>query len=178
MKLEQMESEFKNLREVAAFLVSEGWQVSERTVYNHGKEGRIRPNAEGLYTIKAVNKYAAVHLERKETGLKLGDEELQKKKTMAEIAYRTEQAKLAQIKRMAEEGRYIPREDAELKMAQMMALVETGMRQMEQARAAGYISLVGGDENKLADLIRALNEDHDELLNECATSREFEVTFE
>ena len=79
---------------------------------------------------------------------------------------------------MAEEGRYILREDAELKMAQMMALVEAGMRQLEQAKAAGYIALVGGDENKVADLIRAIHDDHDELLNECATTKEFFVTFE
>ena len=172
-------TEFKNLRAVARYLAEEGWQVTERTVYNHGKRGLIRPNKDtGIYEIKAVNRYAVTHLPLMETKEKLGAEDLSRKKTMAEVAKLTEQAKLAQIKRFAEEGKYIPREDLEMELAARAAILENSLKYMVQSKAAEWIEAVEGNTTLRAELIRVMNEDVDRMLNEFASTREFHVIFE
>jgi hypothetical protein len=168
---------FLNRTEVWQFLEKEGWKISKSTLYNHCNEGRLKLNRDGHYTLKAVNRYARTHLELKETGQKIGDEELQRKKTMAEVARITEQAKLAQIKRMAEEGRYIEREQVDLEMAARAATLEAGLKGMVQSRAGEWVALVEGEEKRAGDLVRDMMAVIDQTLNEFATVKEFEVIF-
>jgi len=173
------EREFKNLRAVARYLQEEGWQVAERTVYNHGRRGLIRPDKQtGMYDARHVNRYAATHLPMRETRTKLDAEDLARKKTMAEVAKLTEQAKLAQIKRFAEEGKYIPRDDLEMELAARAAVVENSIKYMVQSRAGEWIELVEGNTKRRGDLISVLNEDFDKMMNEFASTREFHVLFE
>ena len=60
-------SEFKNIREVAKYLRSKGWKVSQSTVYKHSNEGRINTDKDGVYTLKAVENYASKHLKLAKT---------------------------------------------------------------------------------------------------------------
>ena len=172
-----MKSEFKNKREVADYLIEEGWKVSRSTVYKHAAEGRIRPDANGIYTLRAVQKYARLHLMQQDTGQKIDDEELQRKKIMAEVAWKTEQARREKLKRMVEEGLYILREDLHLEFAARTATLEAGLRHMVHSSAGDWIALVDGNEKKVGDLIREINGALDALLNEYATTKEFEVIF-
>jgi hypothetical protein len=170
--------EFRNLREVAEYLKASGWKVSQSTVYKHGGEGKIRPNQEGVYSLKAVEKYAGIFLVRKETQQKIIDDELQRKKLLAEVEKLSEQARLARIKRLAEEGRYILRDDLELEMAARAASLEAGLKHIVQLRAGDWISVVTGDGKKTGDLIREMNKAIDLILNEFASMREFHIILE
>ena len=171
-------SEFKNAREVWGYLSANGWAISQRSVHAHMKDGLLKAGASGLYELKAVQKYASLHLVRKDTRMKVEDEDIQRMIKKAELKYKVEQGRLAEFNRLKEEGRYILREDSDLQMAQMMVIFDAILRQMNQTRAADYIALVDGDEAKVADLIRAMNDDADEVMNECATTKEFNVVFD
>ena len=173
-----MQMEFKNLREVSDYLRKEGWQVSQSTVYKHGNDGKIRPDVGTAYSYNAVKRYASRYLIRAETKLKINDEELQRKKTIAEVARITEQAKLAQIKRMAEVGKYILRSDLFLEMAARAAILEAGLKYMINSRAADWIEAVDGDQKKVGDLIRIMENSLNRGLNEFASITEFQVVFD
>jgi len=173
-----MQMEFKNLTEVTSYLKNEGWQVSQSTVYKHGQEGKIRPDIGKAYSLAAVKRYANRFLVLAKTKQTISDEDLQRKKLMAETARVTEQAKLAQIKRMSEEGKYILRSDLFLEMAARAATLEAGLKYMISSKAADWIEMVDGDQKKVGDLIRAMENGLNEGLNEFASTKEFQVVFE
>ena len=174
---EKVQGELANLRQVAAHLLDQGWQVSQSTVYKHGREGRIRPTADGTYPLRDVERYATVHLVRKETAEKAGSTALQDEKTQAEVDRLKEQALHARIKRLALEGKYLPREQVELELAGRAATLAAGLSFFAQARAGEIVELVGGDPARTGDLVRELTAAFDELLNEYATTKGFEVSF-
>lgn len=175
--MSEQPAEFDNLRQVADYLVAEGWKVSPSTVYKHGKEGRVRPLADGRYPRNAVEKYASVHLVRKEIGQKAVSTELQDQKVQAEVERLQEQAKHARIKRLALEGKYLPREQVEMELAAKVATLAAGLAYFAQARAGEIVELVGGDTSRIGDLVRYMTAAIDELLNEYATTRGFDVLF-
>lgn len=173
-----VKQEFKNLTEVAAFLKEQGWKVAQRTVYRHGKEGKILSDPSGIYLLKAVQKYARLHLMMTDTRKKIRDDELQRNKTAAEVDKTQEQAKLARFKREILEGKYMPREEVNLELAARAGVLQDGLRYRNRTLASDLIQAVGGDQERVADLIRALDDSDRELLNQYASMKEFEVVFE
>jgi len=170
-----MEKTFKNLKEIAAHLKTEGWKVAQSTVYEHGRTGKIRPDKGKAYSGRTVQRYAHRHLMLQQTRAKLGDDELQQRKLIAEVAKLTEHAKLAQIKRMAEEGKYILRSEVELELAGRAAVLDNRWTYQIQTEAPEIIGVVDGDPKRTGDLIRLLMDWKNDILNEFASTREFEV---
>ncbi len=171
------QNEFDNLRKVAAYLQEQEWKVSQSTVYKHAREGRLRPTADGTYPIQVVDKYAGTHLVRKETGDKVQASRVQQEKAQAEVEKLQEQAKHARIRRLALEGKYLPREQVELELAGRAAALAAGLNFFAQARAGEIVELVAGDPARTGDLVRELAAAFDEFLNEYATTKGFEVSF-
>jgi hypothetical protein len=168
---------FKNKLEIYGYLKLQGWKVAQSTLYKHCKEGRLKPDVKGVYSLKKINRYASLHLERQQTRQKIDEDDLQRKKVMAEVARITEQAKLAHIKRLAEEGRYVLREDVELELAGKAAVLETGLKAMIHARAGEFVTLVEGNEKKTGALIATLMDELNHAINEFASTREYQVIF-
>ncbi|MFC1884651.1 hypothetical protein ACFL2O_07765, partial [Thermodesulfobacteriota bacterium] len=108
-------------------------------------------------------------------GQKVDDEELQRKKLIAEVAKLNENAKLARIKRMAEEGKYVKREDVEQELAGRGIVIDQTLAFHFQTKAGQLVELVKGDPGKVSDLVRELMQIKDEILNEFASTKEFEV---
>lgn len=169
------DQEFKNLLEVSTYLDREGWKLSRSTLYKHSKEGRLKPDHEGGYSLKAVRKYAASFLMRKSDRQKMADEELQRKKTKAEIQLRQEQARLAQFKRMIEEGKYIEKDQLYLELASRAAVLDTGIKAVVQVRAEEWVAACTGDHGKIAEFTRSVLADMEDLVNNFSTTRQFHV---
>lgn len=169
---------FKNLREAVAWLKAQGWKVSQSTIYKHENDGKIRAEADGTYSGKSVLKYARSFLMLQATKEKIDDEALLRKKTMAEIRRIDEQAKLARIKRMAEEGRYILRDQFELELAARAAALESELLFMVQSRVGNWIRIVSGDFKRTQELITDVSDAVNDALNRFAGDREFHVLFE
>lgn len=170
--------QFKNLREVVAYLQGQGWKVSQSTLYKHQGEGKIKAEADGTYTLKNLMRYAKAYLITIDGKRKLDDEELQRKKTLSEIRRIEEQAKLFKIKRMAEEGRYILRDQFELELAARAAALEAALLFMVQSRVGNWIRIVSGDFHKIQDLISDVSTAVNDALDEFASEKEFHVLFE
>jgi hypothetical protein len=169
---------FKNLREVIAYLHGQGWKVSQSTLYKHQGEGKIKSEPDGTYVLKSILRYAKAYLTTREAKRKLDDEELQRKKTLAEINRIVELGKLARIKRMTEEGKYIIREQFELEVAARAAALEAALLFVVQSRVGNWIRIVAGDFHKTQDLINDVQEAVNDALNEFASEKEFHVLFD
>lgn len=169
---------FRNIREVAEHLAASGWKIRKSAVYAHAKQGKIRPDLDGGFSQKSVEKYAAAHLQRQDTLVKTADEELQRKKVRAELERIEAQTRTERMKLAKEEGRYVLREQVDLELAARAAVIEAGLRQMVMERVPEWIELVGGNQNQVGELIRQAGEDVDRLLHEFASVKEWQVLFE
>jgi len=171
-------TELESPLEVTSYLKAAGWKVSKSTLYQHVKQGKLRPDADGRFPVKAVQKYAASFLTLEETRQKVADEDLQRKKLIAEISRIQEQTKRERIKRLAEEGRYVPRDQFEMELAARASVIDTLRRNSIMTGAAERVALVGGDTSRIPDLIAFDLAQHDDEMNQFATTIEFHVLFE
>lgn len=178
VKADPATREFKNALEVAAYLKEAGWKVKKSTVYAHIKQGKLKPEEGGRFPLKAVEKYAASFLMMSDTLQKLGDEGLSRKKLKAEIERIQEQVKRERLRRLVDEGRYIPRESFELELAARAVVWDTLRRNSVMALAAERVALVAGDPKRIPDLIAFDMAQHADEMNQFATTREFHVLFE
>ena len=169
---------FETQAQVLRYLQAEGWKIKKSALSNHVHETKLKPDVNGGFTLKAVVDYARIHLARKDTLQKLEDGQLQRTKLEKEIQLRDEEIKFRKLRRMIEEGKYILKEDVFLELAARAAVLEAGYKGMLQARAGDFIEIVGGNEKKTGDLIRAMTLEYDSMLNEFAKTTGFQVVLE
>lgn len=168
--------EFKNIRAVAAWLKKDGWAIGQTQLYTHNKEGKLRPDLpEGGFSLPAVQKYAATHLTKAKTRLKLKDEDLQRRKLISDIEKNEEETRRARVKRLAEEGRYVSMEEVERMFAARAVLMDTMRQASIINHAAARVALVGGSTEKVSDLIEMDMAHHVEEMNQFASWEEFRV---
>ena len=166
---------FKNLREVVGYLREQGWKISQAGIYKHSGQGKIKSEKDGTYTQKGVMRYAKGFLTTRETKRKEDDEELQRRKTKAEIALKEEQLKRERIKRMVEEGRFLLRETVDQELAGVITVILSTIKFAYMELAGVWIDLVRGDHERVGDLIRMLEENLDRTLNELDTSQVYQI---
>ncbi len=169
---------FKSRKQVFDWLHAQGrWQVSQRTVYNHAKEGRLRPGTDGVYTLAAVKRYARNHLVEVASGLKAGDnlEALQETKLRKEILHRDEQIDKLKRQRELDEGKFFPTADLEMEVAARAAVLVTGLYYLISTRVGEWITLVDGDRSRREALVETIWEQFTDRLNEYATTAEYQV---
>jgi len=169
---------FRTVLEVLTYLRDEGWKVSKTSLYQHVKDAKLRPEQDGSFALKAVQKYARAHLQLKSTRQKRDDEDLQRKKLQLDIDLLEGKTKRERLKRDAEEGRLIPREDVDLELAARAVVQDHEWTRVIQSRAGEIIALVQGSADRSAELIRFLMDVKDEILNEFASTRAWHVLFE
>lgn len=168
---------FSNVLQVLAYLRDEGWRIAQSTLYLHKKEGKLKANVDGMFTKRAVDKYARTFLVRRDTGKSVAEEDdgLHREKLQEEIARLRVQRKKFEHDLAVAEGRYLPREDLALELAARASVIEAGFRHRNQSQAAEIIQVVSGDPARAPELIALLDRHLDEQLNEFATTREFLV---
>ncbi|MDI6688195.1 MAG: hypothetical protein QME06_08270 [Desulfobacterales bacterium] len=171
---------FSNIFTVLNYLQDDGWKISRSGLYKHQAEGKIRPEPDGTYVLKNVIKYAKTWLKRRSTGKKLieNQESLQSTKLQKEIEKLDEEIKRNRHKREVEEGKYIPRDQFEMELASRVAVLDAGWAHLNQSKAADWIETVEGNPKKAGELIAALNQAKNGILNQYATTREFQVIIE
>jgi hypothetical protein len=167
----------KNKADVFRFLVEEGWQISERTFYRHVSDGKLKKNREGWYTASAVKKYAETWSVRPSGKTVVEEaEDLAAMKTRAEIERIQTTRSREQFRLEIEQGKYLLRDSIEMELAGRAVALEAGFDHLIYTRAAEWIALVGGEQNRADLLIAALMAAKDEWLNSYANAEEFLVT--
>lgn len=144
---------FKNPRQVAAFLMDQGWKVSENTLYNHRDRNLIRPNQDGLFLERDVLRYANDHLRRKDGAGSAKLEALQERKALAEIERAEAQAGKLRLQQEILEGKYIALEQYQRDLATRARLLKADMLGFMRLAMEEIIFLVQGDPSRAPEAL-------------------------
>jgi hypothetical protein len=140
---------------VLDYLVKQGWKISQPGIYKHRKEGKLRPNAHGAFTLRMVESYAVKHLRRLDGGMKYSEEleRHQSERTAAETRKTIAQAEHWEIRTKALSGDFVPRQSVERGYAARAAVLKSDDENWIYATAGELIQVVAGDPSREADLI-------------------------
>jgi hypothetical protein len=149
-----MTDKLKNIPAVIAHLDAAGWKISKSAAYKHKKEGRLRPGADGWFSVKAVEKYARQWLEKKDGSAgQVSVEELAEQKAAAELEKIRAQARHWDTKTKIELGQYVPREEWDRELAARARVFKSDIENFIRSEASELIRMVDGDPDKAPDLI-------------------------
>jgi hypothetical protein len=171
----QDEKALSNILAVVDHLAAQGWKVKKSTVYNHRKEGKIRPQPDGSFRIADVERYAETYLRRKDGGESGKLDKLQERKLNAEISKTEAQARHWSTKADAYSGAYVPRDLFERELAKRVAIFRNDLETFASAEAGGIVSLAAGDPGRIPDVIDHILGRFEDFLARYTEEREFKV---
>lgn len=171
---------FDNLAAVLKYLENNGWKAARQSLYRHHGQGKILPDSDGKYTLRAVEKYAKTFLKQSATGKRVQEntDDLQRQKLEQELKNLKLKNEKDQFSYDKERGKYIPRERMEIEFAMRAGILDAGLKHWIQSKAAEWIRMVGGDTQHTGALANAMTKDLNEHINEYASPIEFEVVIE
>lgn len=166
-----------SIRQTAKYLFDKGYKVSRSKLSRDERAGKITKQADGSITARAAWEYAETHLEK--TGSNKDDlKDLQAKRLQNAIRNQDLEHKKKTFELAREQGKYVLRTDLEAELAARAVIFDSMFRHLFNTRVRSWIALVTGKAEKAADLLAALNESLDALLNEYASTKTFQVLFE
>lgn len=145
----------ENVLAVTDYLNEQGYKCSKATVYNHVRQGRLIKTDEGKFSVKAVDKYAGLHLQRIDGGGGNSDslDELQKEKLSAETKKAKAQASHWELKTLVDSGQYIDRDLFNGELAGRAAIFRNDLETFFRSFSGDMIRLVDGDAGMTPELI-------------------------
>lgn len=167
-------------QDVLTYLQETGWNIKKQTFYNHCSAGKLQKNRQGLYTVRAVKKYAETEL----VHLGLGDtvtgsqENLAKEKLRKEIKRIETSEEADRFKLEVLKGKYIERSKVELELSSRLVVLDHGLEYLFKTNLAEMVAIVGGDLDKASLLLELLLRKKDEQLTAFANMDDFTVVFD
>ena len=170
------ERTFPNLLAVIDYLKLNKWKIAKSRAYEHQKEGKIKPQANGTYRLSDVEKYAATHLKLSSGKTAAGAlEKYAEEKARVELDREKEKLKQIQHKNKMADGLFVPREAFEQELAKRAAVIKSDVENFIRGGAEKTIALVGGDPAKAPALIEYQLDAAADWLNRYAGDKEFKV---
>jgi len=171
-----MKERLSGIPSVSKYLHTKGWKVAKRTLYQHRKEGRLRPKEDGTFEMKDVDKYARLHL-KKLDGLRPSDkiEAIQEKKLLNEMRKAKAQADHYELKTEIMKGKYIEYARHESDLAARSTIFKTDLTNFYHSEVEKIIKLVNGDLEKAPELLQYMLTNLDNSLARYSMDREFTV---
>lgn len=162
---------------VLEYLKTEGWKTTKTSLYRHQSEGKFRPQKDGTYREKDIDKYAKTWLKQQSTGKKVSEQldELQRKIRVQELQNQELEYERKKFLHERDLGKFIPREQLELELAARAGVLDAGLKHWIQSRAADWIRAANGDTKKVGDMINMMSGDLDEYINSYASTKEYQV---
>jgi hypothetical protein len=170
------ERTFPNLLAVIDYLKENKWKIAKSRVYEHQKEGKISPQSNGTFRLSDVDKYAARYL-KKGDGRSISRDlkKYAEDKARAELEISQEKVEHLRMKNKVAAGLYVPRDSFERELAQRAIVFKSDMEAFCRSKAPDIVALVGGDKDRIPDLIEYLLGESATWLNRYAADREFIV---
>lgn len=146
---------FPNVLAMVEYLKAGGWKIAKSLAYKHRNQGRIRPQQDGLFHNKDVQRYARAFLRRADTGKTVLDDSdaHQKEKQAAETEKLKAQARHWGMKAGILEGLYVEKDAFKLELARRLAVLKNDVWTSIYSGAPGIINVVDGNTKKVPDLI-------------------------
>lgn len=171
---------FDTLAAVLEYLKNNGWKAARQSLYRHHSQGKIIPDADGKYKLRAVEKYAKTFLKQSATGKRMQEntDDLQRQKLELELKNLKLKNERDQFNYEKDRGLFIPKDQVEIELATRAGVLVAGLKHWVQSKAADWIAAVSGDNKRVGELINTMNRDVDEHINHYASSKEYEVIIE
>lgn len=166
-----------NKRQVHRYLAGLGYKLSETTVYNHATEGFLRPAEDGLFHEKQIRAYLKAKGLRPvaEAAAVDTEDELARRKRLAEVKRAEAEAKRAAAKADEYVGSLVPRNELEHRLTARAYLLKTDLMTLAQSAAPEILALTAGDPDTLPDLAEWLRGRFEEFLDRYARPGDFTV---
>jgi hypothetical protein len=168
---------FNSLDEVLPYLKQEEYKISRRTLFRAVKEAKLRPDSDGTFSKKNVEKYARTWLQVSGTLMKKSDQEIARQRAQKDLQLKEEELKIKKYQRERLEGLYVARSELALELASRAAVFEALLKGEIEGGITEAIALVNGDEKKTGELLRALLEMVDRGLSQYATTKTWNILF-
>lgn len=175
------EEYLKNRLEAVQWLRDQGYKVGKSKLYNDASSGKLKVCNDGSIRVSDLEDYARRQgLEPLEQATEPDEdtEDLQREKIKEELRKLQLQNERQEFERQKEMGKYIPRENLELELASRAGVLDSGLRTAIKTHARDWVHLVGGQADRVPDLVEAMLDVLDQKLNEYARMDRFEVIFE
>ena len=172
---------FDNLLTVLKWLQDNGWKAARQSLYRHQSQGKLLPNSDGKYTLRAVKKYAKTFLKQTSTGKRVQEntDDLQRQKLEQELKNLKLKNERETFNFQKDKGLYVPREQLEIELATRAGIFLAGLKHWIQSKAADWIDAVSGDTRKVGGLIHQMTSDLDDHINQYAgQAAEYDVIIE
>jgi hypothetical protein len=170
-----MTETFDNPRQVSEYLKGIGVKVSERTVYNHERIGKLTRGPDGKFSVAAVKKYADTWLADNGAG---ADPARQSEKQDEELRKLKADADLREFKLGILSKKYIERERFERELAARAMVIRSDMENFFRSRAPEIIARVDGKSEFAPDLIDYLLENLETWIGRYSADVEFKTPVE
>lgn len=174
------ENIFKTKIDVHRWLEDNGWQIRRSQFYTHCKDGLLRPGKDGMYHLKAVEKYATLHVKKAATGEKVRtyEEQLRERQLKTKAEKEEIDLQLARMELEKKQGKTIPREDHELAIVARAVAFMAHLNHTVQSEVQNWIELVDGNQQKAPQLVEAISRELEQRMGDFAVDAEFDVILE
>lgn len=135
----------------------------------------IRPREDGMFYLSDIKKYINIAQLENIKGSTVSVDDVQKRRNEAETRKIEAQAHHWEIKAQVAEGLYVPRDSFERALAQRAMVFKYDLEAFCRSKSADIVSLVGGDKDRIPDLIEYMLAESAAWLNRYAADREFKV---
>ena len=163
------------------YLVAGGWKISKTQFYQHCKDGLLRPTKKtGKYTLKAVEKYAKLHVPRAESGQKANEKLDAMQERKLEVELEREEVRLEKDRHelAARQGKYVRREEFELAIVGRAVAFMAHLNHTIQQEVGNWIDIAGGDQTRAPELVDAISRAVEQRMGDFAVDAEFDVILE
>ena len=176
MEIEQLQSK----KAVLSYLAGQGFKIKKSALYQHIKEGRLRPDADGTFEAKDVDRYAKLFLRRLDGVQAAGRsmEAMQERRLRAETAKLESQARHWDIRARAAAGQVIEKSRVDLELAGRAMILKAALENFIRTETPELIRISGGDPLKSNAVIEYMNAVAADWLNEYARKCEWKITIE
>lgn len=166
---------------VYRYLKAEGkYKISRSQFYEHCNDRLLRPDSDGNYQHQCVDAYAKKHLKEVATGKKANErlERMQEEKLELELESARIKVQASQHDLDKKRGKTISRDDHELAIVARAVAFMAHLNHAIQSNVPDWIDLVGGDQQRAAELVHAMSEVVEQRMGDFAADAEFDVILE
>lgn len=168
---------FKTLMEACEHLKRAGYKVSKTKLYRDKDSGKIKINADGSVLEAEIRAYAATYLDQ--LGPKIDDlSNIAADKADLERQKLKEQIEKLRFSRERDMGRYVLKEEVDLKMVGVLTVLDINFRQLVDLIMVDFCRLMNGDIRKINQAKDFFEQKMDDMLNKLAHTDSFTLIFE
>jgi len=174
------ETSFANAIAVVDYLKMRGWRIKKSAVYLHIKQGKLRPEIDGAFRVKVVDKYARTFLKLLGDGqaVSAGLDKLQERRLKADTEKLEAQSQYWGTKAKIGAGLYVEKASFEVELALRASIFQQGIVNFIREKTPDLIRRAEGDLKLVPEVTEYLLGQVEDWLDIYSKPQEFTVVID